>query len=466
MVSVVLTTQNAQFAPPEHQTHHLTISPPSRFISVGKLSSGLMNRFFAFLPGLLLALPVAAQPGNPLRRLLRHDTTAVLRQVLREAAAHRVQIIYTQIRRDQQGRPSFRSYTYRLRPQEYFYPASTVKLPTVAIALEQLNGWNCKGIPLPHRESPLRIDSAFAGQTRVLTDSTAPGGRPSIGQYVRKVLLVSDNDAYNRLYEWVGQGPLNERLPRLGLRRTRIIGRLAVGDKEPGSRHTNPFTFWLDSAGQTVVSRYPAQFNAQPLPPLRARRIRIGQAYMEGEKRIGQPFDFSTKNAFPLREQQQVLRALLFPESLPWRRRFQLEDADHAFLRRYLSLPPRLSQHPRYDPAHYPDNYAKYLLVGGPPAALPEGVRIYNKIGQSYGFLIDNACIVDSLRGVEFMLAAVVYANADGVLNDDRYEYDAVALPFLRRLGQLVYQYELTRTDERRRRQVQAYWSARHERAE
>lgn len=426
-----------------------------------------MNRFFAFLPWLLLALPASGQPGNPLRRLLRHDTTAVVRQVLREAAAHRVQILYTQIRRDQHGRPSFRSYTYRLRPQEYFYPASTVKLPTVAIALEQFSqGWNCKGQPLPTRESPLRIDSAFAGQTRVLVDSTAPGGRPSIGNYVRKVLLISDNDAYNRLYEWVGQGPLNERLHRLHLRRTRIIGRLSVGDKEPGSRHTNPFTLYFDSAGHPAARRYPARFNERPLPPLRARRIRIGRAYMEGEKRIEQPFDFSTKNAFSLREQQRVLRALLFPDFTPVRRQFDLSSGDYAFLRHYLSLPPRLSRYPRYDAAHYPDNYAKFLLVGGPPTALPEGVRIYNKIGQSYGFLIDNACIVDSLRGVEFMLAAVVYSNADGVLNDDRYEYDTVGLPFLRRLGQLLYHYELTRTDEQRRRQVRAYWSAEHERAE
>ena len=423
-----------------------------------------MNRFFAFLPLLLLALPAAGQPGNPLRRLLRHDTTAVVRRVLGAAAAHRVQILYTQIRRDKRGRPSFRSYTYRLRPQEYFYPASTVKLPTVALALEPFTTWNCKGLPQPTRESPLRIDSAFAGQTRVLADSTAPGGQPSIGNYVRKVLLVSDNDAYNRLYEWLGQGALNQRLRQLQLRRTRIIGRLAVGDKEPGSRHTNPFTFYLDSAGQTVLDRYPARFNAQPLPPLRARRIRIGRAYLEGEKRIGQPFDFSTKNAFPLREQQRVLRALLFPEYTPRRRQFRLDPDDYAFLRRYLSLPPRLSQYPRYDPAQYPDNYAKFVLVGGPPQALPDGVRIYNKIGQAYGFLIDNACIVDSLRGVEFLLTAVVYANADGVLNDDQYEYDTVGLPFLRRLGQLLYQHELTRTDERRRRQVRAYWSAQQER--
>jgi hypothetical protein len=33
------------------------------------------------------------------------------------------------------------------------------------------------------------------------------------------------------------------------------------------------------------------------------------------------------------------------------------------------------------------------------------------------------------------LLSANLYANADGVLNDDRYEYDTVSRPFLAALG-------------------------------
>jgi len=35
---------------------------------------------------------------------------------------------------------------------------------------------------------------------------------PSIAQYIKKIFLVSDNDAFNRLYEFLGQHYLNERL--------------------------------------------------------------------------------------------------------------------------------------------------------------------------------------------------------------------------------------------------------------
>ncbi|WP_188809852.1 hypothetical protein [Hymenobacter cavernae] len=156
--------------------------------------------------------------------------------------------------------------------------------------------------------------------------------------------------------------------------------------------------------------------------------------------------DFSQKNFASLPDLQNVLRAILFPEAVPQKQRFQqLTEKDYVFLRRYLSMLPRESQHPRYNAKEFPDNYAKFLLAGGPAGPLPPGVRIFNKIGQAYGFLIDNAYIVDLDRNVEFMLAAVIYVNADEVLNDDHYDYDTEGFPFLRNLGRAVYQHELQR---------------------
>jgi hypothetical protein len=166
---------------------------------------------------------------------------------------------------------------------------------------------------------------------------------------------------------------------------------------------------------------------------------------MQGPNKVNEPLDFSTKNATTLPDLQQVLRAILFPEAVPARQRFALAPADYSFLRQYLSMVPQQSDHPRYAPAAYPDNYAKFLLVGGAPRPLPEGVKIFNKIGQAYGFLIDNAYVQHPEKHVEFLLSAVLYVNSDGVLNDDQYEYDTVGLPFLRRLGEVVYEYEVRR---------------------
>lgn len=77
--------------------------------------------------------------------------------------------------------------------------------------------------------------------------------------------------------------------------------------------------------------------------------------------------------------------------------------------------------------------------------AMPEGVRVFNKVGWAYGFLTDASYIVDFKNKVEYMLTATIYVNSDGILNDDKYEYETVGHPFLYQLGQTIYQYELTR---------------------
>ena len=385
----------------------------------------------------------AQRLGNPLRQVLRRDT-AGLGRVLARPDFYRLQILYTRIRRDAAGRPHFRSYGYRLRPREYFYPASTVKLAGAALALEKLRALRAQ-VPALTPDAAMLTDSAFAGQSRVRRDTSSASGRPTLRNYVRKALLVSDNDAYNRLYEFVGPAELNAGLARLGLRHSRLQHRLSVGDGEPATRHTNPVTFYADTAATQQLHRQPAGFYAGPWPKLGLHGEGVGQAYLQGARQVAGPLDLSQKNAFALPDLQRLLRTVLFPETVPAARRLRLEPEDYALLREALSQLPRESPHPRYDVAHYPDTYMKFLLGGGGTTPLPPGVRVFNKIGEAYGFLIDNAYVVDAEKGVEFLLSAVIYVNADGVLNDDKYEYDSVGFPFLRDLGRRVYEAECRR---------------------
>ena len=66
-------------------------------------------------------------------------------------------------------------------------------------------------------------------------------------------------------------------------------------------------------------------------------------------------------------------------------------------------------------------------------------------MGDAYGYLIDNSYIVDFENGVEFMLSAVILSNTDGIYNDSKYDYKTLGYPFMKNLGQLIYQYELKR---------------------
>ena len=111
-----------------------------------------------------------------------------------------------------------------------------------------------------------------------------------------------------------------------------------------------------------------------------------------------------------------------------------------------MSMLPTDSDYPNYKRPEFYPAYCKFLFYGSDSAAvIKPNIRIFNKIGDSYGYDIDNAYIVDDASKVEFMLTAVVQSNEDGTYNDNKYEYATVCLPFMKNLGQLIYQHELTR---------------------
>ena len=102
---------------------------------------------------------------------------------------------------------------------------------------------------------------------------------------------------------------------------------------------------------------------------------------------------------------------------------------------------------PTYNRPDYYPAFCKYLFYGNDSlAVINPNIRIFNKIGDSYGYVIDNAYIVDFKHKVEFILTAVVQSNDNQIYNDNKYEYKTVCQPFMKNLGQVVYQYELKRS--------------------
>jgi len=364
----------------------------------------------------------------------------VFEHILNHPTHNEVQILYTQIDRDENNVPHFRSYSYRLNAKHYFYPASTVKLPTAIFALEKLNELNIKGFTV---KSTMITDSVFAGQTKVKHDSSSRNGLPSIGNYIKKILLVSDNDAYNRLYEFVGREEINKKLKKYELNNTRIIGRLAIGDRGDSTKHTNPIDFYN---GKALVYHKPALYDANDYPMHLDNMIQ-GKGYIDrNEKLVMKPFDFSHNNVYPLADQQMVLKRLLFPETFPKEQQYNLTDDQYKFIYKYMSMWPTESRYPTYSPPEYYPAYCKWLFYGGDSlAVIQPHLRIFNKIGDSYGYDIDNAYIVDFKNNVEFILSAVVQSNDDEIYNDNKYEYKTVCLPFMKNLAQTIYQYELKR---------------------
>jgi hypothetical protein len=307
------------------------------------------------------------------------------------------------------------------------------------LALEKLHA-------LPNtigRNTTMSTGVAWRCQTPVLFAAPADSDRQTtVANYIKRMLLVSDNLAYNRLYEFLGQKHLNDRLQQLGYRDSRIVRRFAPCDTA-ANRHTNPIAFH-NATGDTLYVQ-PAQTNPQtPPPPLGP--IFAGRAYKLGDRIIHRPYEFTTANNLPLADITILLQSALFPESIPSTQRLSLTASDYAFLRQYLYLTPHASSFNTYTSSKYFDAYKKYLYYGRRPTIkLQPGLRIFNIVGMSHGYLADVAYFADSLHQSEFMLSAVLYVNQDGIINDGAYEYDSIGEPFLARLGQLFNQYETKR---------------------
>ena len=383
---------------------------------------------------------MAQQPDTVFLKNLLESHRDLFDHILNHPTHNEVQILYTQIDRDENNVPHFKTYSYRLNAGHYFYPASTVKLPTAIFALEKLNELNIKGFTV---KSTMITDSAFAGQTKVTKDTSSKNGLPSMENYIKKILLVSDNDAYNRLYEFVGREEVNNKLKKYNLTGTRIICRLAIGDKGESTRHTNPVDFY---DGKKLVYHKPPLYDAKDYP-MNPENMIQGKGYLDkNDKLVMEPFDFSQNNNYPLVDQQSVLKRLLFPEAFPKEHQSNLTNGQYRFMYHYMSMWPTESKHPTYSPPEYFPAYCKWLFYGGDSSAvINPNIRIFDKIGDSYGYDIDNAYIVDFKNKLEFMLSAVVQSNEDGIYNDNKYEYKTVCLPFMRDLGQVIYQYELKR---------------------
>jgi len=371
-------------------------------------------------------------PADLVRGVL--ESHAGLRPVVDEAAAHRLQVVVGLVEEGDDGRPTLVQHGFRLG-EEYFYPASAVKLFAAVAALERLAELRREsGLPID-LDTPLVYHPLFPDEQLEDADpSNLAGGRITVRHEVRKLFLVSDNRAFNRLYELVGQDRLAASLARAGLGGARIVHRLDEARSEAENRRFPRIE--LDEPG----FRYElSERESAPLPPApHVPGLTAGHAHLVGGEPVPEPFDFSAKNRFPLTELQRGLCLIVRPDVDCGGPGFALSEADRAVLLEAMRQLPRESANPLYDPADHPDAYVKFVLPGLRRAVPADRLEVYDKTGQAYGFTTENAYVVDRGTGRAFFLAATLYTNADGVLNDDRYEYAEVAEPFLADLGEAV----------------------------
>lgn len=360
-------------------------------------------------------------------------------EILKNRKDLNVQVIYTQVNRGANGKPVLQNHYFNVNAANYYYPASTVKLPVVLLALQKLQALKDKQVNL---NTTMLTGSAFSGQSDIYNDPTTADGRPSIAHYIKKILMVSDNDAFNRLYEFLGQQYINDELKKKGYSDAQVIHRLDIFLSEEENRRTNPISFY-DSTGNIIYEQKEQRSNLK----YNNRKDSLGKSYYSAGELINKPMNFSKKNRLCLQDLHNILLSLVFPGNVKAHQRFNISEDDRRFVLKYMSQYPTESIYPPYsaDTVNYWPAYCKFLFYGGSKEKPQANIRIFSKSGDAYGQLIDAAYMVDYKNKIEFFLSAVIYCNSDGIINDDKYDYDSIGKPFMKNLGQVMYNYELKR---------------------
>ncbi|MFM1756019.1 MAG: hypothetical protein RL621_943, partial [Bacteroidota bacterium] len=357
--------------------------------------------------------------------------------VLAHPEVFRYQIIYTQINRDKNGVPHFKNYTLQVDPDKYFNPASMVKMPLAFLSLEKLHELNKPGI---NKHSTILFDSSYQRQVSMYTDSSSKNKKPSIAHFIKRAFLISENDPYNRMYQFIGQSDINKKLLQKGYSSTKIT-RQFMGYTEDQNRHTNGIRFVNDD--NTLLYEQAPQYNTDSFQFGAA--ILIGNAHWNSNDELIQgPFDFTKHNNISLEDMRKMLQAIVFPASVPSKSRFNISEEDRLFLLQFLSQYPSETNYPKYDTEHFYDSYVKFFFQDS-THRMPKNIRVFNKVGWAYGFLTDVSYILDTANNIDYMLSATVYVNSDGVVNDSKYDEETVGYPFLQQIGNAFYQYELKR---------------------
>jgi hypothetical protein len=353
--------------------------------------------------------------------------------LMERADEHRVQLLLG-IVDETTDPPSLRRASCRADSM-YFYPASTIKLFAAIGALLRIQELQGEGVAVT-ADTPMVFHPMFDGETLDARDaSNTAGGAITVAHEIRKLFVVSDNRAFNRLLGFVGRDDLNRMMWDAGLASVRIAHRLAIGYSAEQNRRMPRVEFLLPDGSRHEIPPRTARIE---LDNLRVPGLLVGEAEMVGGERRERPKSFDRSNRVSLLDLQDGLIMVVRPDVDLGKPGFDLSDAHRDLLIEAMGMLPRESTNPVYDTEKYTDDWAKFTLPGV-ERVLPGGrVRLLNKIGLAYGFTSITTGYSVEGRPPSVFVAGSIYTNANATLNDNVYEYDRVAMPFWADIGEVI----------------------------
>lgn len=358
-------------------------------------------------------------------------------KVIENPEKYRLKIVFTEIKRSKE-KVSLETVGFRMNEKEYLYPASIVKLPAILIGMEEYNKIH-KMRPRVTYETLIKFNKEKGCMPTAF--SVKIGNKLeyyTLDLFTKQMLAVSDNDAYNRMFDFVGQQQLNRRLKELKFQNAKIIRKFVLNCSLDQNRISDSYVF-LGRRNEWLYNRK-GIINEDTI--LTDTTYKIGKAYEGLDKKIvPRPFDFSRQNNMELVDLHKVLNGVVFPKS-EFSHTFDITEDQRKYVIENLGKYPA-EYGLDFNPKEFHATYKKYLFFGKDTNTTYTNdslsrFRSFNIVGLSFGCAIDAAYIVDLDSGKEFVLTVGIYANEDEVINDAKYDYETLAYPIMKDIGRLI----------------------------
>ena len=360
---------------------------------------------------------------NPIKSSLRKYD--FLKEIIKDKEDYEIQILLTKI--DQyNSKVDFQEYKYQLDDNKYFYPASTIKLPIVVLTLKKINELRSKGSEITLK-SKITLNYKDDYSELVIRDSIT-----SFQNLIADVFLVSDNSASNILIDFIGYNYFNHEMENAGFDKTYLNHKF---NPDP---YVNS-TWQISDLDNNIISSINDNQKIIKADKKTNGLEKGERRYFKGEI-LDESLNFSEKNRSSITDMHNLIKYIFYPEIFDSTNTFNLNVEDYDFLRYWMSRFTYEDIGEKFiGDENFFETYNKFFIHGDEQSVSNEQIRVYNKIGQAYGTSIDNGLIKNYQDNVEFILTATIYTNKNKVINDNLYEYDDLAVPFLAKLSRAIY---------------------------
>jgi len=372
-----------------------------------------------------------ATSDSTLYHILLHKDP-LLDQVLKNPSKYFFQLIYTKV--EKHG-DKINYHTYSINQgNQYYYPASLIKFPLAFVALEKLTALKDSGVNINDRISVNTCSCDFASNNYVSKHKN-----PTMLQFLREMMIMSNNDAYNLYFDFVGRDLFNSRMQSMNIFDIQMKNRFTGGCGEENNKSFGGITFNKNNADKAYTIPCSKSIQNWIIDSIKYPTFFESKSYYK-KKVITNKQNNAANNYVSLHQSHQLLINLMHPSAQLYQNDFKIDASyKNEFIKAIGSFPREL-ENSSYDTAKLADYYYKFFIDPKVIQTKDNSIRIYNKVGLASGFVSDVSYFYDSTHQIEYFIsAAILSKNA----NSNENNYNDFGIPILRKIGGLIYTDEL-----------------------